>query len=158
MNCNNGIPCMTLTLQWRHNGHYSVSNHQPRDCLLNRLFRRSSKKTSKLSVTGLCAGNSPGTGEFPAQMASNAENVSIWWRHHCSQQSTSCERISRDVSCVLRVRWGTPLWHGTTHNYRVCITLRTSLALASTTHPGNKCTRKPSYMASKLPYVSQETH
>ena len=28
------------------------------------------------------AGNSPVTGEFPAQMASNAENVSIWWRHH----------------------------------------------------------------------------
>ena len=23
-----------------------------------------------------------GTGEFPAQMASNVENVSIWWRHH----------------------------------------------------------------------------
>ena len=23
-----------------------------------------------------------GTGEFPALMASNAENVSIWWRHH----------------------------------------------------------------------------
>ena len=21
-------------------------------------------------------------GEFPAQMASNAENISIWWRHH----------------------------------------------------------------------------
>ena len=37
---------------------------------------------SKLRVTGLCAGNSPVTGEFPAQMASNAENVSIWWRHH----------------------------------------------------------------------------
>ena len=45
------------------------------------LFRRESKKTSKLRVTGLCAGNSPVTGEFPAQMASNAENVSIWWRH-----------------------------------------------------------------------------
>ena len=27
-------------------------------------------------------GNSPEAGEFPAQMASNAENVSIWWRHH----------------------------------------------------------------------------
>ena len=40
------------------------------------------KKTSKLGVTGLCAGNSPETGEFPAQMASIAENVSIWWRHH----------------------------------------------------------------------------
>ena len=22
------------------------------------------------------------SGEFPAQMASNAENVFIWWRHH----------------------------------------------------------------------------
>ena len=69
-------------LQWRHNGHDSVSNHQPYDCLLNRLFRRRSKKISKLRVTGLCSGNSPGTGEFPAQMTSNAENVSIWWRHH----------------------------------------------------------------------------
>ena len=66
------------TLQWHHNGRDSVSNHQPHDCLLNRLFRRTSKKTSKLRVTGLCAG----TGEFPAQMVSNAENVSIWWRHH----------------------------------------------------------------------------
>ena len=35
------------------------------------------KKTSKLRVTGLCEGDSPGTGEFPAQRASNAENVSI---------------------------------------------------------------------------------
>ena len=68
-------------LQWRHNGRDSVSNHQPLDCLLNRLFRRRSKKPSKLCVTGLCAGNSPGTGEFPTQMVSNAENFSIWWRH-----------------------------------------------------------------------------
>ena len=71
-----------LSLQWRHNGHDSVSNHQPHDCLLNRLFRCGSKKTSKLCVTGICAGNSPVTGEFPAQRSSNAENVSIWWRHH----------------------------------------------------------------------------
>ena len=42
------------------------------------------KKTSRLRVAGLCAGKSPGTGEFPAQMASYAENVSIWWRHHVS--------------------------------------------------------------------------
>ena len=40
------------------------------------------RKILKLRVTGLCAGNSPGTGEFHAQMASNAENISIWWRHH----------------------------------------------------------------------------
>ena len=72
----------TNALRWRHYGRDSVSNHQPRDCLLNLLFRCRSKKTSKLRVTGLCAGNSPGTGEFPAQVAGNAENVSIWWRHH----------------------------------------------------------------------------
>ena len=70
------------SLLWRHNGHDSVSNHQPHDCLLNRLFRRKSKKISKLRVTSLSAGNSPETGKFPAQIASNAENVSIWWRHH----------------------------------------------------------------------------
>ena len=36
----------------------------------------------KLRVTGICEGNSPVTGEFPTQSTSNAENVSIWWRHH----------------------------------------------------------------------------
>ena len=69
----------STSLRWRHNGCDSVLNHQPHQCLLNRLFRRRSKKTSKLRVTGLCAGNSA---EFPAQMASYAENASIWWRHH----------------------------------------------------------------------------
>ena len=88
MNIQNGWRDLTRTFgtwwmnhyQWRHNS--GVSNHQPHHCLLSRLFRRRSKKTSKLRVTGLCAGNSPVTGEFPAQMASNSENVSIWWRHH----------------------------------------------------------------------------
>ena len=81
-----GIPsaCAPAILRiWQEaHGHDSVSNHQPHDCLLNRLFRRRSKKTSKLRVTGLCAGNSPGNGEFPAQVASNVENVSIWWHYH----------------------------------------------------------------------------
>ena len=75
-------PSPSPTLRWRHNGCDSVSNHQPHHCLLNRLSRRRSKKTSKLRVTGLCVGNSPGTGEFSAQMASNAKNASIWWRPH----------------------------------------------------------------------------
>ena len=70
------------SLQLHHNGRDGVSNHQPHDCLLNRLFGCRSKKTSKPRVTGFCAGNSPVTGEFPTQMASNAESVSIWWRHH----------------------------------------------------------------------------
>ena len=71
-----------VSLQWRHNERDGVSKHRRLDCWLKRLFRRRSKKTLKLRVTGLCEGNSPVTGEFPSQRASNAENVSIWWRHH----------------------------------------------------------------------------
>ena len=78
------------SLQWRHYEHDGVSNGQPHHCLLNRSFGCKSKKTSKLRVTGLCVGNSPGTGEFPAQMASNAENASIWWRHHATCTSAGC--------------------------------------------------------------------
>ena len=54
-----------ISLQWRQNDHDGVSNHQPHGCLLNRLFRRRSTKTSKLRVTGLCAGNSPGPVNSP---------------------------------------------------------------------------------------------
>ena len=110
------------SLRWRGNGRDSVSNHQPHDCLLNRLFRRRSKKTSELRVTGLCARNSPGTGEFPAQMASNAENVSIWWRHHVmsnflchARQPTTVAvglfyyrmHIFTRNNCILGIRIGT---------------------------------------------------
>ena len=72
----------TLALHWCHNGRDGASNHQPHDCLFNCLFGCRSKKTSKLRVTGLCAGKSPVNGEFPAQMTSNAENVFNWWRHN----------------------------------------------------------------------------
>ena len=43
------------------------------------VYSGAKKKTSKLQVIGLCAGNSPMNG---AQMASNAENVSLWWCLH----------------------------------------------------------------------------
>ena len=104
---------INLPLLWRHNGPDGVSNQQPHDCLLNRLFGHRSKKTSKSRVNGLCVGNSPVTGEFPAQMASYAENVSIWWRHHAynviaynsEQQLSMCDRqetfdIKRDKKKV----------------------------------------------------------
>ena len=92
------IPALWESLQWRHNGRDSVSNHQPHDCFLNRLFRQRSNKTSKPRVTGLFAGNSPEAGEFPAQMTSNAENVSIWWRHHANDNWTiNAESVS--ISC-----------------------------------------------------------
>ena len=50
---------MWCWLHWRHNERDGASNHQPYECSLNCLFRRRSKKASKLRVTGLCAGNSP---------------------------------------------------------------------------------------------------
>ena len=59
------------TLQWRHNERDGVSNHQPHHCLLKTLFRCRSKKKSKLRVTGLCAGNSPVTGESSHLMSSS---------------------------------------------------------------------------------------
>ena len=77
-----GAVTQSNTLHWQHSERDGVSNYRHLDCLLNRLFRRRSKKTSKLRVTGPYERNPPVTGEFPSQRASNAENVSIWWRHH----------------------------------------------------------------------------
>ena len=45
------IRYLATSLRRRHNGRDGVSNHQPHDCLLNRLIRRRAKKTSKLHVT-----------------------------------------------------------------------------------------------------------
>ena len=75
------LDCMDNILQWRHNGHDGISNHRRSDCSLNSLFRRRSKKTSKLHATALCEENTP-VSRWPAQRASNTENVSIWWCHH----------------------------------------------------------------------------
>ena len=86
---------LIMALGWRHYEHDGVSNHLPRNYLLSRLLRRRSKETSTLRVTGLCLGKSPVTNEFSAQRASNAENVSIWWRHHGQRKL---------------IRWWTSLW------------------------------------------------
>ena len=80
-----------VTLLWRHNGPDSVSNHQPHDCL---------------RVTGLCAGNSPWTGEFPAQMASNVGK----WFH---LMTPSCLQLSKyEPRCR---RWVVNLRHQIPH-------------------------------------------
>ena len=50
------------------------------DCLTQPFVQAQTKEFTKLRVTGLCEGNSPVTVEFPAHEASNAENVSLWWR------------------------------------------------------------------------------
>ena len=61
---------LATKLQWRHNERVGVSNHRCLHCLLNCWFRHRSKKSAKLRVTGLFAGNSLVTSEFPAQKAS----------------------------------------------------------------------------------------
>ena len=108
-----------VALQWRHNGHDGVSNPSPTIVYSTVLIRRRSKTISKLRVTGLCAGNSPVTGEFPEQRASDAENVSIWWRHHhhglkMSRRAKSLGIISLDKDLVCQnycdfiTRWLNP--------------------------------------------------
>ena len=90
------IPCVSCTpppLQWRHNEHDGASNRQPHDSLLNSLFRRRSKKTSKFRVTGLCAGihwwpvNSPHKGPVTRKC------------FHLMTSSCSKELSRLDMSC-----------------------------------------------------------
>ena len=119
-------------LQWLHNGRDSVSNHQPHDCWPNRLFRRRSKKTSKLRVIGLCVGNSAVTGEFPAQMASNGENLSIWWRHHA-------------ILCFVGKRTLYNSWTHAKHSgdrMQICINLLSVHSLASINSLSTACPDK----------------
>ena len=63
--CNVAVLFVTKVLQWRHNDRDGVSDHRCLDCLLSRLFRGRSKKTSKPRVTG----------GFHLQMASNAKKM-----------------------------------------------------------------------------------
>ena len=85
-------PVHLIALHWRHNRRDGVSIHRRLDCLLSCLFRCRSAKSSKLRVTGLCEGNPPVTGG----LASNAENVSIWWRHH-GHSWTSCHLLGEGI-------------------------------------------------------------
>ena len=70
-----------------------------------------SKKTSKLRVTGLCAWDPPVTGEFPAQRASYAENVSIWWHHHDMWKKVTILYWDETKFCfhIFQVRFGSIL-------------------------------------------------
>ena len=89
---NNGVMAWLMKhvgrspLRWRHDGHDGVSNHQPHHCLLNRLFECTSKKTSKLRVTGLCAGNSPHKWPVTRKMFPFDDVITHWHSHtqvHC---------------------------------------------------------------------------
>ena len=116
----------SMILQWRHNESDGVANHQPHNCFLNRLFRHTSRKTSKLRVHGICEANSPVTGEFSARNASNTENGSIWWRHHkviSGQRSTLASRhLWRVQVDMLIVKY---IWIDVENHYHLCFKLVT---------------------------------
>ena len=68
-------------LQWRHNERNGVSNHRCLGCLLDRLFRRRSRR--HLSSTSMAFVKEITDNRWIlSQRPSNAENGSNWWRHH----------------------------------------------------------------------------
>ena len=69
----------TSILQWRHNERNGVSNHRRFDCLFTQPFVQAQIKENIKAPRHwpLWAV----TGGFPSQRASNAKDVSIWWRH-----------------------------------------------------------------------------
>ena len=77
----------------------------PRQCWAGSLMCICVTKTSKFRVTGLCKGNSPVTSEFPAQMASNTENVFIWWRHHDKECFMKCIPFYSVVPFTCNAEW-----------------------------------------------------
>ena len=97
------------TLQWRHNGRDSVSNHQPHGCLLNRLFRRRSKKTSKFRVTGLFVrgihrGPVNSTHKWPVtRKMFPFDDVIMKSNIRGSQSGTVNKRVKRPYGVVLNV-------------------------------------------------------
>ena len=59
-------------------------------------------------------------GEFPAQRASNAENVSIWWSHHVKLGHGWVIRSHRNLWDEITYPWHHvfPIfWHGLTHHW-----------------------------------------
>ena len=73
---------MTLYIAMTSPERHVVSNHRSFDCLFNSLCWPTTKKHQKFASLAICEGNSLVSGEFPAQIASDPENISIWWRHH----------------------------------------------------------------------------
>ena len=118
-----------ILLQRLDNERDGVLNHRRLDCLLNRLLRCRSKKTSKLCVTCLCEGNLPVTAGFPSK-ANNAENVFLWWRYILPQAH------SREwILCECPEQWASPLmWL----NCRPVIVIKSNTGLILGLRPANE--------------------
>ena len=73
--------CSLSPLQWRHNELARVSNHQPHDCLLNRLFKRRSKNIKKIK-----------------EHQSSASLAFVWGIHWWPVNSTHKGPVTRKMS------------------------------------------------------------
>ena len=121
-------------LQWCHNDRDGVSNRQPHDCLLNRVnrvFRRRSKKTSKLRVGGLCEGIHTDRW-IRRTKGQNAENVSVWQRHHMRKIFRLQRRLISEKD------------HGISHDWKKIVkrfrSLETRLGFLNIRLPGSMIT------------------
>ena len=95
-----------ISLQWRHNGHDGVSNHQPHNCLLNRLFRRRSQKTSKLRVTDLCTGNSPVNSPHKWPVTRKMfplDDVILWRSGNLRMSDLQLCSVRHNIKCMLYI-------------------------------------------------------
>ena len=95
------IDILAPSLQWRHNERDGVSNHRHLYHSLSRLFRRRSRKISKLCVTGLCEGNSLVAGEVHAQRASDMEKTFPFNRFGRKLRYKYSVAVSTDHKCVI---------------------------------------------------------
>ena len=94
------INAFTYSLHWHHNGRDGVSNHQPHDCLFNRFFQVHIKANIKAPRHWPLCVEFTGDRGLPAQMASNAENISIWWRHHGTELIAGVFLNTYDVNLI----------------------------------------------------------
>ena len=72
------------------------------------VYSGADQRKHKSSASLAFVGNSPVTGEFPTQRVSNAENVSIWWRHHDISIT-----VSPGMCLLIHPHWRLTAWQAT---------------------------------------------
>ena len=82
-----------MTLQWRHNELYGVSNHRPR-LFTQPFIEEQIKENIKTPRHAALCGEFPGDRLIPCTKGQSRRNVSIWWRHHEEWY------ISSDFYCI----------------------------------------------------------
>ena len=85
--------------------------------VLNKL---TTKKIQRSALLSLCEGNPSVTGGFPAQRDSNAEHVSIWWRHNATLLTTTSLIHSRRPLIIVLLVLSPPL----SSSWRTCSSSR----------------------------------